>query len=197
MVGEHHAHQRIGCRAAEFDHAAGIDGQPFDRHAAGFKVPQRFDHARVFEVRRDRSRRPRAEDREVVRFGRPAGERHFIGECAEQPGDGFAGVFECLPGLPSGRVRRRRIAGRVRQHRPHRLPCFGEKRRGGVVIEVNWPHEMIVMRPASEDNRLPAIKDSSMIPNPFYPAATCSTPAVLPSGRRSRIRPCVPRSELR
>src|SRR5687768_13210147 len=86
------------------------------------------------------SRTSEAKEGQVVRLGGAAGEEDFVGGGVEEMGNTFARVFEGLARLPAGAVAAGGVAGPLQEIRLHRLPDRGQKRRGGVVVEVDQFH---------------------------------------------------------
>src|SRR5947207_1222247 len=85
-----------------------------------------------------------AKEGEVVRLGGAAGEDDLIGLSAEQGGGSLAGVLQGLASAAADTMSAGGIAEGVGEIGAHRLPDGGQRRRGGVVVEINGVHAVIL-----------------------------------------------------
>ena len=88
-----------------------------------------------------------AEDRGVVGLAAAAGKYDFGGTGADQSGDGFACLFDGLPGPLTEVVRRAGVAKFGPEIRQHSLEHGGVHGRGGVMIQVDAPHWGFLRKP--------------------------------------------------
>lgn len=102
-------------------------------HTAGNNVP-------TFAPEQPRG----AEYGEVVTFGPSAREGDFAGLAGPGFRDAVAGVVEQSPSAAANVMDAGRVPENIAQKRKHGLSHLRIERRGGVVVEVNGPHEIIV-----------------------------------------------------
>ena len=120
--------------------ACGVDREFVEGVAAGCEGPAGFEHGGVFaRGEGDGAGGPlaKAEEGGVVRLGATAGEDHFVGEGPEEAGEGFAGLFEDLAGPSASGVPTAGVGKRVALPAGDGVDNLGQRRRGGVVIEVD------------------------------------------------------------
>jgi uncharacterized protein (TIGR02271 family) len=154
VVRQHHRYQprlrpQQGGQCLGPDDAGAVHRQIIDAEADFFQTAQRLGNGRMFDgTGGDVAGRVagEAEDGEVVRLGAAAGEDHLIGAGAEEGGDALAGVLQRLAGAAAGAVGTGRVAVQVDEVRLHRVPDGGQRRRGGVVVEVDEVHNTFYHR---------------------------------------------------
>ncbi len=81
-----------------------------------------------------------AENGQIVRFGSTAGEHNFRGPRADQLRHPAARRLQALLGRLTEMMNARGVPVRLVETRHHRIPNFGGKGSGGVVIEVRAGH---------------------------------------------------------
>ena len=82
---------------------------------------------------------------EVVALGAAGGEDDLLGGAVEEAGDGGTGVLDGGAGALAGLVRGAGVAEGLDPEGTHGVDDLGEERGGGVGVEVDAVHELIVM----------------------------------------------------
>lgn len=130
--------------AVEIDVSAGVDGEEHDIELALAAVLDDIQNRRMLDRRGEQSgtfvevRGPqRGRDDEVVGLGGSAGEQQRFGRRTDERSDLFACCADCGADAFAGGVDAGGVAKPGVERIEHRLPDFGKRLRGGVVIEID------------------------------------------------------------